>query len=295
MHYNSNKDRILTLKSSSFSFSLFYKCITKNNNCNRIYLADIPIINKYSRLKLIKNFKEALHLNPEYKIFVYQKNIRNNDNHKKIILKVQHNDKAGTAAKEKELDKGIIKRTKSCFNNGSNDDNDANIDLKYKNANVNKPVNTKKDTQKKEEIGENNEQNYLTHNENTLYQTPILLIDDEPDLLLTFEYILKNQGYKTIKAFSDSKTLLKHLLDIEDIEYYKLVISDIRMPHINGIQLYQILKILNPSIKIIILTSFDTVNEITRIHPEIKSQDIIRKPVDGNHFIKIVSDKVRTI
>jgi len=67
------------------------------------------------------------------------------------------------------------------------------------------------------------------------------------------------------------------------------------MPHINGIQLYQILKILNPSIKIIILTSFDTVNEITRIHPEIKSQDIIRKPVDGNHFIKIVSDKVRTI
>ncbi|HXT84812.1 MAG TPA: response regulator, partial [Verrucomicrobiae bacterium] len=77
--------------------------------------------------------------------------------------------------------------------------------------------------------------------------------------------------------------------------YYKLAITDIRIPQINGIQLYQILKILNPNIKIIFITSFDTVNDLTTIHPEIKSQDIIRKPVDGNHFIKTVNDKVRTI
>lgn len=134
-----------------------------------------------------------------------------------------------------------------------------------------------------------------SRNENTLYQTPILLIDDEQDLLLTFEYILKNEGYKNIKTFSDSKCLLRHLLDIKDIEYYKLVITDIRMPYINGIQLYQILKILNPHIEIIFITSFDRVNELTRIHPEIKSQDIIKKPIDGGHFIQMVNDKVRTI
>ena len=142
---------------------------------------------------------------------------------------------------------------------------------------------------------DSNKKSYRSiRNENILYQTPILLIDDEPDILLTFEYILKNEGYKNIKTFSDSKCLLKHLLDINDIEYYKLVITDIKIPQINGIQLYQILKILNPHIKIIFITSFDTVNELTIIHPEIKSQDIIKKPIDGSHFIQRVNDKVRT-
>ena len=121
------------------------------------------------------------------------------------------------------------------------------------------------------------------------------MIDDEPDLLLTFDIILKNEGYKNIKTFSDSKSLLKHLLDIENLMYYKLAITDIRMPYINGIQLCQMLKILNPSIKIMFITSLDVANELSSIFSEVKPQDIIRKPVEGNQFVQMVNDKVRTI
>ena len=136
---------------------------------------------------------------------------------------------------------------------------------------------------------------HLFKNEYTFYQTPIILIDDEPDLLLTFEYILKNEGYTNVKTFSDSKSLLKHLLDVDNLMYYKLAITDIRMPCINGIQLYQVLKILNPSIKIMFITSLDAANELSNIYSEVKSQDIIRKPVEGNQFVQMVNDKVKTI
>jgi two-component SAPR family response regulator len=63
------------------------------------------------------------------------------------------------------------------------------------------------------------------------------------------------------------------------------------MPDINGIQLYQI-KILNPSVKIMFLTGLDAVNEITSMYHDIKSTDILRKPIEPNLFVKAVNDKV---
>jgi len=40
---------------------------------------------------------------------------------------------------------------------------------------------------------------------------------------------------KNVKTFFDSKSLLKHILDIDNLMYYKLAITDIRIPQINGI------------------------------------------------------------
>ena len=114
-------------------------------------------------------------------------------------------------------------------------------------------------------------------------------------LLITFELFLKNEGYKNVKTFSDSKNVIKHLLDLSDSSHFKLAIIDIRMPKINGMQLYQILKILNPSIKIIFVTSLDAVNELTSMYYDIKPTDIIRKPTDQNQFVKIINDKIRPL
>ena len=86
MHYNSQNEHILTPRSYSSSFSLSDKDIINNNIDNPINLVDIFTINKYSHLKLTKNFKDALSLNPEFKIIVFQENFRNYNNHKKIIL-----------------------------------------------------------------------------------------------------------------------------------------------------------------------------------------------------------------
>ncbi len=70
---------------------------------------------------------------------------------------------------------------------------------------------------------------------------------------------------------------------------------DIRMPDINGMQLYQILRILNPSIKTMFLTALDAVDELTSIYPEIRPADMLRKPIDHKRFIEAVNDKVSSI
>ena len=61
--------------------------------------------------------------------------------------------------------------------------------------------------------------------------------------------------------------MLKHLLESKSSSPYKLAILDIRMPDINGIQLYQILKTLNPAIKIIFITALDAADELTSMCP----------------------------
>jgi CheY-like chemotaxis protein len=75
-----------------------------------------------------------------------------------------------------------------------------------------------------------------------IYDTPILLVDDEEDILTVFKLILQSEGYSKIDAFSRSKKALDHISSLEYIFYYKLALIDIKMPEIDGEKLYEKLK-----------------------------------------------------
>ena len=62
----------------------------------------------------------------------------------------------------------------------------------------------------------------------------ILLIDDDEDVLFTFESIIRNEGYN-VTSYSDSNKALTHLSSL-DPYYYDLIVTDIRMPVLNGFQ-----------------------------------------------------------
>src|SRR5688500_17768690 len=98
----------------------------------------------------------------------------------------------------------------------------------------------------------------------------ILMVDDEPDVLLTYESFLAYTGFK-VRTFTDSFQALKSFASNPNL--YDLIILDIRMENLNGLQLYQGLKAMNPCSKIIFVSALDAGKELTTIFPEVGSGD----------------------
>ena len=115
----------------------------------------------------------------------------------------------------------------------------------------------------------------------------ILLIDDDRDILFTFTSIIEGEGYKTI-SFSDPQKALNHFSQMSPY-HYDLIVMDIRMPGINGIQLYSKLKVMNPDIKVLFLSALDAVEELLSIFSDIKSSEIIRKPIEPQELLAKVN------
>lgn len=115
----------------------------------------------------------------------------------------------------------------------------------------------------------------------------IMIVDDEQDILLTYSSMLHGEGYN-VETFSNPHEALLHFIHV-DRSYYDLVISDIRMPNLNGLQLYHRLKAINKNIKILFLSALEASEEITSMFPELKQGDIIRKPVSKEHFVEKLS------
>ena len=115
----------------------------------------------------------------------------------------------------------------------------------------------------------------------------IFLVDDEEDILYTFKKGLSSEGYN-VEAFSDSMEALRHFAKVNP-SHYKLAILDIRMPGLNGLQLYYRLKTINRNIKILFVSALDAVPELMSILPDVKTTDgLIRKPVALDEFLKAV-------
>jgi two-component system response regulator ChvI len=120
------------------------------------------------------------------------------------------------------------------------------------------------------------------------YSTNILIVDDEPDTLLTYEWFLSDEGYN-VEAFTEPQEALKRFVQLEASSYYQLVLLDIRMPRLNGLQLFNTMKAISPNAKIMFISALDVADELTSIFPDMKHEDIIKKPVEREYFISKIN------
>jgi two-component system, OmpR family, response regulator ChvI len=120
----------------------------------------------------------------------------------------------------------------------------------------------------------------------------ILLIDDDDDVLFTFEFIVKNEGYNVV-SYSNSNKALAHISEL-DPYYYDLVVTDIRMPGFNGFQLYKQIKVLNADTKALFLSALDVAEEIMIVCPGTNASDIIRKPIDSGSLLCKIKSLLRS-
>ncbi|HJS82160.1 MAG TPA: response regulator, partial [Nitrososphaera sp.] len=113
----------------------------------------------------------------------------------------------------------------------------------------------------------------------------IMIIEDELDVLLTYEVLLTQQGFN-VYAFSDPRQALSEF--VKNNHNIDLVISDIRMKSINGIQLYRELKAIAPDTKIIFISALDAAPELASALPGFKIENLIAKPVDQAKLTKTI-------
>lgn len=120
----------------------------------------------------------------------------------------------------------------------------------------------------------------------------VMLVDDEPDILAIFKTYLTSEGYE-VEAFSDSYMALQSFARSEP-RHYDLLVLDIRMPTINGLQLYQRLKAVDPYVRVIFMSALEATDELVSILDGVKTVDVIRKPIDRKHFIQKVKTTIES-
>jgi DNA-binding response OmpR family regulator len=107
----------------------------------------------------------------------------------------------------------------------------------------------------------------------------ILIVDDEPDVNLALKTALEENAFE-VDVFNDP------LLALENFKaaYYDLLILDIRMPKMNGFELYREIKKLDNKVKVCFLTAGEMYYGIyTDIFDE---NQFIRKPIENQELIK---------
>ena len=81
-------------------------------------------------------------------------------------------------------------------------------------------------------------------------QKRILVVDDEPDLTMVCSLALQYRGYE-VDTFNDSQEALSNFKP----GYYDLVILDVKMPKMDGFELYVKIKERDDKVKICFLTA----------------------------------------
>ena len=104
----------------------------------------------------------------------------------------------------------------------------------------------------------------------------ILLIDDEPDVTYTIKKILEDNGLK-VDSFNDPILALNYY----KVNFYDLVILDIKMPKMDGFELYTKIREKEPKVKICFLTAIATFNEEFR-----KIRLTLGKTINEDYFIQ---------
>jgi DNA-binding response OmpR family regulator len=113
----------------------------------------------------------------------------------------------------------------------------------------------------------------------------ILLVDNEADVTITFKAILQDAGF-IVNTYEDPLIALSNFIP----RFYDLVILDIGMPKMNGIELSRQLLELDSNVKICFITAGEANIQVLReLYPSRDIGCFIKKPVTIDQLVKRVT------
>ncbi|HYZ50550.1 MAG TPA: response regulator [Nitrososphaeraceae archaeon] len=135
-------------------------------------------------------------------------------------------------------------------------------------------------------------------NGNGEHKASILLVDDEYDIVKLISRSLQRYDVVKVCAFTDAIEALQHFSSnsnssSNDYHHHSLVISDIRMPSMNGYEFVKQIKKIDSQAKIILMSAFEIEDkEFRNVLPDIKVDGFLQKPFSLNELKSIVYEKI---
>ena len=121
----------------------------------------------------------------------------------------------------------------------------------------------------------------------------ILLVDNEFDIALAFKIGLEDSGFR-VDAFDNPEVALSSFKQ----GLYDLLLLDIKMPNMNGIEFYRQMKEIDKRVKVCFITASEMhyYEEIGKeIFPTLGVRRLIRKPIKIDDLVKDLREELKSV
>ena len=127
--------------------------------------------------------------------------------------------------------------------------------------------------------------NSIIYNQDIIY-----VIDNKKDIVTFVTSALERNGY-SVHSFTDSKEALNDIVLNCSMNRKKvhMIITDIRMPEVNGFEIARRVRDINPDIPVVFMTAFEiNSSEFHQVFPSLQVKEFLQKPFQIQKLIDTV-------
>ena len=127
--------------------------------------------------------------------------------------------------------------------------------------------------------------NSIIYNQDIIY-----VIDNEKDIVTFVTSALERNGY-SVHSFTDSREALNDIVLNCSMNRKKvhMIITDIRMPEVNGFEIARRVRDINPDIPVVFMTAFEiNSSEFHQVFPSLQVKEFLQKPFQIQKLIDTV-------
>ena len=124
-------------------------------------------------------------------------------------------------------------------------------------------------------------------------QQRIMVVDDEADIVEIMRKFLGKLGY-SVSGFTNPLVALEQF-ELET-KKYRLVISDIRMPAMNGYELVKKIQKLQPETKVLLMSAFEiNARDFSKVLPSVRVDGFISKPASLKQITSVIKSHMPAV
>jgi DNA-binding response OmpR family regulator len=122
---------------------------------------------------------------------------------------------------------------------------------------------------------------------NGMDEKTILIVDDELRVRFTLALILKHHGFFVLEADNGMEALRILAKTQEQVQSVDLVVTDINMPGMDGLELIRVIKESGCPVRVLVMTGYGDRETVSQLQ-EMEVCGVIHKPFDGEQMITAI-------